>query len=231
MSNEVGAIDGPSASGKSTVARQVAAEMGFLYVDSGALYRAITWYALRENVDVRDFDAVANMLPRIEMAFSIADGAVTYRLNGEDPGLEIRREAVNRAVSYVAANLPVRAKVVGWLRGMISLGSLVVEGRDIGTAVFPATRWKFYLDASPEVRAQRRHAEMAGREEDTSASEVADSLKRRDAIDSTRSKDPLRIAEGATVVDSTAMSGGEVVQAITEHVRHDMAEEATGHGV
>jgi CMP/dCMP kinase len=230
MSNDVVAIDGPSASGKSTVARRVAGEFGFLYVDSGALYRALTWHALRTNVDVRDFEAVANMLPSIEMVFTVADGAVNYRLNGEDPGLAIRRETVNRAVSYVAANPPVREKVVGWLREMAALGPLVVEGRDIGTAVFPGARWKFYLDASHEVRAQRRHAEMAERDEDTSVTAVAHSLKRRDSIDSTRSKDPLRIAEGAVIVDSTALSIDEVVAAVVADVRCDLAGETEDRG-
>ncbi len=231
MSNDVVAIDGPSASGKSTVARRVAGEFGFLYVDSGALYRSITWHALRTNVDVRDFDAVANLLPSIRMDFYVEDGVVIYRLNGEDPGLAIRREPVNRAVSYVAANPPVREKVVGWLRGMAALGALVVEGRDIGTAVFPTARWKFYLDASHEVRAQRRHAEMAGHEEDTSVTEVAHSLKRRDTIDSTRSKDPLRIAEGAVIVDSTALSIDEVVGVVASSIRRDLSGETEDHGV
>lgn len=219
MSDNVVAIDGPAASGKSTVAKRVALELGSLYVDSGALYRAITWHALRESVDVRDFEAVAGMLPSISMVFAVSEGAVTFRLNGADPGLAIRREPVNRAVSYVAANPPVRSKVVGWLRDMAPLGQLVVEGRDIGTAVFPNARWKFYLDASPEVRAHRRHAEMTARDEDTSVSDVGESLKRRDTIDSTRRADPLRIAEGATVVDSTVMAIDEVVRCITDYVR------------
>ncbi len=218
MQGRVIAVDGPAASGKSTVSKAVAARLGDLYVDSGALYRAVTWLALEEGCDTADGAAVAALLPRIDMRFEIIAGAVRFRMNGRALFDELREERINRHVSPIAAVPAVRAKVGEWLRGMGALGNLVVEGRDIGTAVFPETPWKFYLDASPEERVRRRHAEMAAREDRLSVTEVGDSLRRRDRIDSGRKTAPLRIADGAVVVDSTGMSVAEVAALIVSRV-------------
>ena len=215
---EVISIDGPSASGKSTVARKVAAKLGWIYVDSGALYRAVAWKAHRDAVDVKDVAAVEGLARDLTMEFNITDGAVSYTIDGVDPGDEIRLKSVNDIVSNVAAVPLVRELVVGWLRGMTQLGKLVMEGRDIGTAVFPDARWKFYLNASSEERARRRHVEMEekGIGEDLNA--VAKSLQNRDEMDSTRKIDPLCIPEGAEVIDSTGMEADDVAEMIATSI-------------
>ncbi len=215
---EVISIDGPSASGKSTVARKVAAKLGWIYVDSGALYRAVAWKAHRDAVDVKDVAAVEGLARDLTMEFNITDGAVSYTIDGVDPGDEIRLKSVNDIVSNIAAVPLVRECVVGWLRGMTQLGKLVMEGRDIGTAVFPDACWKFYLNASSEERARRRHVEMEekGIGEDLNA--VAKSLQNRDEMDSTRKIDPLCIPEGAEVIDSTGMEADDVAEMIAASI-------------
>ena len=216
---EVVAIDGPAASGKSTVARRVAAELGFLYVDSGAMYRGITWKALRERIAVNDPAAVVRLLSRVAAEIYISDDSVRFRLDGMDPLRELRDREVTENVSLVAAVPEVRARVNEWLRDALRFGSLVVEGRDIGTAVFPDTPFKFYLDASPEERARRRHAERTDGTAAASVREVKQALKRRDTIDSGRRAAPLRVAPGATIVDSTSLTVDEVVALIVGQVR------------
>jgi CMP/dCMP kinase len=218
MNNEVVAIDGPSASGKSTVARRVAGALEWLYVDSGALYRAVAWKALKDGVDTQDSDALEALAAATRPEFFVCEGAVRFRLDGVMLDRELRAEEINRNVSPVAANPTVRGHVTQWLHDMLALGNLVMEGRDIGTAVFPAARFKFYLDASPEERARRRHAEMAGVEEDMSVGDVHASLNRRDTIDSRRMTAPLAVAEDATIVDSTKMDITEVAKFIVERV-------------
>jgi len=207
------AIDGPAASGKSTVARRVAAALDALYVDSGAVYRGITWAALERGVDVHDGDAVVQMLEGLRVHFFARDGAVVFSIDDVEPGEAMRTQAVNNAVSPVAVIPGVRIQVVAWLQDMAPLGTLVMEGRDIGTAVFPDTTCKFYLDASPEERARRRHREMVA-ETGIAEAEVDASLRRRDKIDSSRKMDPLQVAPGATRIDSTAMGIEEVVSTI-----------------
>jgi cytidylate kinase len=213
------AIDGPAASGKSTVAKGVAAALGRLYVDSGALYRAITWKALEDGVDTADGGAVAALAGRMTPDFLVDGRAVAFTVDGQPLGAELRTDAINQHVSPVAVVPEARAQVVAWLRGMTSLGDLVMEGRDIGTAVFPDATHKFYLDASPEERARRRHAEITTDLEPTADVEaVGASLQRRDRIDSSRKTDPLKVAPGATVVDSTGMSIDQVVMFIVDRV-------------
>lgn len=218
MTHEVIAIDGPSASGKSTVARGVASALARLYVDSGALYRAVAWKALKDGVDPHDGAAVAEMVNATQPEFFVKDGAVRFRLDGIELDRELRAETINRNVSPVAAEATVRTHVTQWLRDMMALGELVMEGRDIGTVVFPDAPHKFYLDASPEERARRRHAEMEAVEVGMSVGDVHASLSRRDEIDSRRMTAPLAVAEDAVVVDSTAMGIDDVVQFIVDHV-------------
>lgn len=219
MPERVIAIDGPSASGKSTVARQVAARLGRLYVDSGAVYRGVTWKALRDGVPTDNAERVAALLEGMDIRFFVAEGAVRFRIDGIEPGAELRTAALNEHVSKIAAMPAVRVKVVGWLREMTKLGALVMEGRDIGTAVFPQARFKFYLNASAEERARRRHAEIESGADKASMTAVKESLKRRDTIDSGRKMDPLRVAEGAEVIDSTAMGIAEVVELIAGRIK------------
>jgi len=210
------AIDGPSASGKSTVARRVAGGLGALYVDSGSVYRAVTRVALENGVDTSSNSALAAMMDRVNIDFAVKDGAVCVRIDGRHVGPEIRTEAVNRHVSPVAAQPEVRRRIVEWLRGMADLGPLVMEGRDIGTVVFPDTPFKFYLDASPEERARRRHAESGA---GPTVDDVRSSLSRRDAIDSSRPVAPLQVARDAFVINTTSMSVDDVASAIVGRIR------------
>lgn len=218
MASSTIAIDGPSASGKSTIAKRVAQALGYCYVDSGSLYRGITWKALAAGVDTGDDSALSAMMDSMDISFFAANGAVGFRIDGVEPGTQLRSAEVDRHVSPVAAAPGVRSRIVAWLRGMTRFGELVIEGRDIGTVVFPDAVRKFYLDASPEERARRRHAELADKDRVASAMEVRDSLNRRDRIDSTRKTDPLKIADDAVVVDSTAMTVDAVTTFILRNV-------------
>lgn len=213
------AIDGPSASGKSTVSKGVAAELGFIYVDSGALYRGVTWNALRRGIDMKDAAAVVDSMLRAEWEFFVKDGSAVFSIDGDVPVQELREKDVREAVADVAAIPEVRKFVVENLQTLENFGSLVMEGRDIGTVVFPDSPYKFYLDADPEERAMRRYRELVAAGEDEKAHEVMDSLKKRDQIDSTRKADPLVVAPGARVIDSTAMTLEQVIQTIIEQVK------------
>lgn len=213
------AIDGPSASGKSTVARESARALGFNYVDSGSLYRGVTWKCLRDRVPVDSAAAVLELMSRIKLEFFVEEHAVKFSIDGEDPGAQIRSVPVQERVSDVAAIPEVRQILVKLLRETTRFGNLVMEGRDIGTVVFPDTPFKFYLDADPEERARRRHQEMLQSASDTTVDNVLDSLRRRDKKDTTRKAAPLQIALGARVIDSTTMEVGEVVKLVVEQVR------------
>lgn len=217
------AIDGPSASGKSTVSKGVARALGYTYVDSGALYRGVTWQALRKGVDPRDAAAVVDAMHDSEWDFFVREGASAFSIDGDVPVQELREKDVRESVANVAAIPEVRRFVVDSLRSLAHFGSLVVEGRDIGTVVFPDSPYKFYLDADPEERAMRRYRELVAAGENEKAEEVMESLKKRDQIDSTRKSDPLAIADGAKVIDSTSMTLDEVVATVLESIggNHD----------
>ena len=208
------AVDGPSASGKSTVSRRTAQAVGFIYVDSGALYRGITWKCVKEGIDVKDSQAVTNLLIRMNMELVLKDNAVGYLIDGEDPGQEIRAEPVRERVADIAAQQSVRVYIVEKLRLMTKFGSLVMEGRDIGTIVFPDTPFKYYLDADPEERARRRAAEIKVQEGTEDVGAVLSSLRRRDQKDSSRATAPLQIALGAKIINSTGMTIEQVVDTI-----------------
>lgn len=208
------AVDGPSASGKSTVSRRTAQAVGFIYVDSGALYRGITWKCVKEGVDVKDSQAVTNLLIRMNMELVLKDSAVGYLIDGEDPGQEIRAEPVRERVADIAAQQSVRVYIVEKLRLMTKFGNLVMEGRDIGTVVFPDTPFKYYLDADPEERARRRAAEIKVQEGTEDVGAVLSSLRRRDQKDSSRATAPLQIALGAKIINSTGMTIEQVVDTI-----------------
>ena len=208
------AVDGPSASGKSTVSRRTAAAVGWIYVDSGALYRGVTWKCVKEGIDVKDTQAVTNLLIKMNFQLTCNGEAVGYLIDGEDPGMEIRGEAVRARVADIAAQQPVRVFIVDKLRQMTKFGNLVMEGRDIGTVVFPDSPFKYYLDADPAERARRRHAELAQREGNSDVSKVLDALKARDQKDSNRATSPLQIALGAKIINSTGMTIEQVVDTI-----------------
>lgn len=213
------AIDGPSGSGKSSVSKLVASKLGYLHVDSGALYRLMAWIALNAKVDPEDEAAVVAAVESARYEFKVDGGKVVCLVGGEDPGEGLRTPEINTAVSFVSKMAPVRAKVTAWLREMTKLGGLVVEGRDIGTVVFPDAEARFYLDADPEVRAMRRHAEIQDKNRsDQSREAVLESLLRRDRIDSTRAIAPLRMAEGALKIDSTHLTLDQVVATVFENI-------------
>lgn len=212
------AIDGPSASGKSSVARGVAEQLGFIYVDSGALYRGLTWLALQSDVDGSDEGAVIQVVNAAAWHFFVESGAVAFSINDVRPGAALRGKAVREAVSRFAALPLVRSFVVERLRSHAQLGSLVIEGRDIGSAVFPDTPLKFYLDADPQERAMRRHRELMAAGESEKAEQVLLSLKQRDEMDSAREHDPLRVPAGAVRIDSTSLSLKEVIEIVVSRV-------------
>ena len=216
------AIDGPSASGKSSVSKGVAAEMEFIYVDSGALYRGVTWQAIRKGVDPKDAAAVLEAMHNADWNFFVKDGAAIFSVDGDVPVQELREKEVREAVAVVAAIPEVRKFVVESLQSLENFGSLVMEGRDIGTVVFPDSPYKFYLDADPEERAMRRYRELVAAGEDEKAHEVMESLKKRDQLDATRKTDPLKVAPGAQVIDSTSMSLDEVIQTVVSAVKGEL---------
>jgi cytidylate kinase len=199
------AIDGPAASGKSTLARKLAERLGLVMVNSGAMYRAVTWKALRENIDPSDTAAVIDLLNRIDIHCGEEGMTSTCTIDGVDPGDELRSETINSNVSAISAIPEVRDKLVALQRGYLDHTSIVMEGRDIGSVVFPDTPYKIYVDASEEVRAARRIADGE-----------ADSVAKRDAADSERATAPLKIADGAVVLDTSHHSIESGVDAAIE---------------
>lgn len=214
MANVI-AIDGPSGAGKSSVSRIVGSKLGYLHVDSGALYRIMTWQCLKCGVDTSDPAAIAAFADKVEIECRPEEGHIAYYVNGEAPGDRIRTPEINAHASQVATVKEVRNRITNLLRDMTKFGNLVVEGRDITTAVFPDSPARFYLTASAEARARRRRKEevekgIANQSED----EVKASLLARDAIDSTRRYAPLRKADGVIEVDSSDLTLEESVAAV-----------------
>ena len=218
MSGPVIAIDGPAGSGKSTVAREVAARLGFDYLDTGAMYRSVAFEAIRRGIDPDDQATVAELARQLDLT---VDEKVVM-VNGADATVEIRSPEVTRAVSAVAANPEVRKEMVLRQREWAELrNGGVVEGRDIGTVVFPAALLKVYLTASEAERANRRTQEMLDRDfqpSEANMNTVAEDMARRDRIDSTRAASPLAVADDAVEVDTTGMDAAEVVARVMELV-------------
>ncbi len=191
-SNFAIAIDGPAASGKSTLARKLAEKLGLLMVNSGEMYRAVTWKVLQENIDPENAQAVVDLLARTRITTGVRDNLSTIEIDGIDPGEALRSEAVNANVSAVSAVPEVREKLVSLQRDYLDHSSIVMEGRDIASVVFPDTPFKIYVDAAEHVRAARR----------SNIGEV-DSVAERDAADSARDTSPLVIADGAVILDTS----------------------------
>ena len=212
------AIDGPSASGKSTVSKKVAEKLNCTYVDSGSFYRGIAWKAWKAGVSAKDVPKVRALLECIRMEFFVDHRTVRFTIDGEDPSRALRSEPVVERVSDFAAIPEVRTYIVLKLKGMASFGQVVMEGRDIGTVVFTETPFKFYVDADPEVRAKRRHREQGDNDGVSDFREVYQSLRRRDNKDATRKMAPLQIAEDARVIDTTSMPIDDVVQQIVSEI-------------
>ena len=213
------AIDGPSGAGKSSVSRIVGKKLGFLHVDSGALYRIMTLQALVRKDDTDNPEAVAAFAPTVEIECRPENGAIAYYVGGEPPGERIRTPEINAHASQVATVKQVRDKITALLRGLTRFGDLVVEGRDITTAVFPDSPARFYLTASAEARARRRQKEEVEKGiANQSAAAVKASLLARDAIDSTRKYAPLRKADGAIEIDSSDLTLEQVVDIVLEKI-------------
>lgn len=203
---QVVAMDGPAASGKSSVARRVAAALGWLYVNTGNMFRAVTWAVLNRGIDPRDADAVAAVGDELKLEFVSQEGRILLLTEGRDLGdAELNSQEVNNAVSLIAQVPAVRTRLVNEQRALASHGSLVMEGRDIGSVVFPDSPHKFYIDASEEVRAARRGQQG-----------LSDAVALRDKLDKTRKTAPLIVPEGALVIDSSELSLDEVVQRVLD---------------
>ena len=185
------AIDGPSASGKSTNAKIIAAALGYAYVDTGAMYRTFAWYALQKQIEVNDAEAVAALCRDWPAELVNREGSIWLEVDGYFPEAEIRTEETSAAVSHVAAVPFVRDWMKERQRSCVQFGNLVMEGRDIGSNIFPETPHKFYMDAAAAVRQARRDADG-----------VSDNLAVRDQRDSTRAASPLKVAEGATIINN-----------------------------
>jgi CMP/dCMP kinase len=197
------AIDGPAASGKSTVARQLAQFLGFSFVNSGAMYRAVAWLAHLRKLNPGDDAVVSKQLGMVSFEFGIANKESFILIDGENPDRHLKEEVVNRTVSAISAIAEIRAFLLPHLRGFARLDNIVMEGRDIGSTVFPETPFKFYIDAAPEVRARRRAAQG-----------LKDNLAHRDRADSSRRSSPLVIADDAEVIDSSSLSIAGVIDAV-----------------
>ncbi len=202
------AIDGPAASGKSTLARRLAHRLGLVMVNSGAMYRAITWKTLQEGIAPADHQAVIAMLGRIDIQCGNDGVMSTITIDGRDPGDALRSEAVNANVSAISAIPEVRNRLIKLQRGYLQRTGVVMEGRDIGSVVFPDTPYKIYVTADESVRANRRGND----------GEV-DSIAKRDAADSQRATAPLVIADGATVLDNSHHTIDSLVEAALDILR------------
>jgi len=198
------AIDGPAASGKSSVAKAVARRLGYVYVNTGAMYRAVTWYALHKHAPVQDAVRIHQLLHFADISCGVLNGESTIEIDGINPAPHLVSEGVNSNVSAIATVPEVRRVLVAKQRAYARDHDVVMEGRDIGSAVFPETPYKFYIDASPEVRARRRAQQG-----------LQDSIAARDKVDSTRRTSPLTIAEDAHVIDSSNLTidgvAGEII--------------------
>lgn len=201
--HRVVAIDGPAASGKSSVARALARRLGFVYVNSGAIYRAITWHLLKNGIDTEEIDRISDALESAAITSRIGDGESHIIIDNVDPADHLRDDRVNQSVAHVSRFPLVREIVAQKLHEHACSEDLVVEGRDIGSVVFPDTPYKFYVDASPEVRLQRRAAQGE-----------RDEIALRDHADFSRLVSPLVIAEDAQVIDTSHLTVEKVVHEI-----------------
>ncbi len=196
-------IDGPAGSGKGTIAKFIADKLGFLNVDTGAMYRSVTLAAIENNIDVNDSEKVTELAKSLKIDLKEIDGTIHTFLNGEDVSSKIRTPEVNAAVSVVSAIKEVRRIMVDHQRALAENHDIVMEGRDIGSTVFPNADIKLYLEASAEERAARRVRQNKQNGIESSYEEVLESIKNRDRIDSTREDSPLIVPENAVIVDTS----------------------------
>ncbi len=217
--NLVIAIDGYSSCGKSTLAKALAKKLGYIYIDSGSMYRAVTLFFIRNAVDMADNQAVTDALQHIELNFHSRDYQSHITLNGEEVSEEIRQMPVSENVSEVSANKLVRREMVRQQQRMGQSKNIVMDGRDIGTTVFADAQVKFFMTADPKIRAERRFKEMRSKGDTTiTLEEVFENLAHRDYADTTRKESPLTRAEDAIILDNTALSEAEQLEFALQQV-------------
>ena len=212
------AIDGPAGAGKSTLARRLAADFGYIYVDTGAMFRTIGLYALRAGKEPKDNEAVDALLPNITLEFDIIEGEQHIYLNGEDVSTAIRTEEVGMAASAVGANPEVRAFLLGMQRDMAKTQDVLMDGRDIGTVVLPDATVKIFLTASPEARATRRWKEYQQKGVAVSYEEVLADVRQRDYQNTHRAAAPLRQADDAQLLDTSEMNFEQSLEAMKKMI-------------
>lgn len=214
-------IDGPAGAGKSTVAKRLAAKLGLSYLDTGAMYRALTLKAIRQDVNLDDEDALVQLARRTTIDLENNGSIIKVFLDDEDVSEAIRTIEVTNKTFYVARAPRVREIMVEWQRAMGERKGVVVEGRDIGTVVFPKATKKFYLDADVDERSRRRIEELREKGNDVDADKLTAELKERDHKDKTRDAGPLKKADDAIFIDSTHLSIDEVVDVMLKHIKQD----------
>lgn len=216
------AIDGPSGAGKSSLAKRLAVDLGYVYVDTGAMYRSIGLYAVRQGVDLHDADAVAALLPGIQLDIRLVEGVQHVYLNGEDVSEAIRAEEIGMAASAVSAHPQVRAFLLETQRGLAANQNVLMDGRDIGTVVLPQATVKIFLTASAEARAQRRCKELQEKGQPAELETVLADIRQRDYQDTHREVAPLKQADDAILVDTSDIdfdqSFAVLKRTILEHI-------------
>ena len=208
------AIDGPSGTGKSTIAKALAKKLSFIYIDTGAMYRAVGLYCYRNGIDIDDEEKVVKSLDDIHINIFYKDGVQEIELNGEIVSKAIRENYISKCASVVSAYVPVREKLVAMQRELASNNSVIMDGRDIGTVVLPDSQLKLFMHVDDEVRAQRRYKELLEKGQDVTIEAVREDFKDRDYRDSHRSNSPLKKADDAIEIDNTNITFDEVVDKI-----------------
>ncbi|ODU54924.1 MAG: cytidylate kinase [Clostridium sp. SCN 57-10] len=216
------AIDGPSGAGKSTLARELARALGYVYIDTGAIYRTVGLYAARQGVDTKNAEAVLSRLHELDIQLTYEAGVQHIFLNGEDVSEAIRTEEASRHASEVSAIPGVRAFLLDLQRNMTKKQHVIMDGRDIGTVVLPDASVKIFLTASPEARAKRRYEELLAKGEPVTYASVYENLVRRDEIDSTRAAAPLRASEDAIMVDTTNDTPSEALARLKQVIEEKL---------
>lgn len=212
------AIDGPAGAGKSSISKVVAKKLGYLYIDTGAMYRGITWALLNAGISIDDVDAVEAALSKIQLELRVEETGLSVWVNGTDVSQDIRTQYVTSHVSQVAAQKAVRTKLVEMQRHMASAGGVILDGRDIGSVVLPNAELKVYLTASVETRGHRRWLELKD-SENISLEEVCRTVAERDAMDMNRQESPLVCVDDAVVVETDHLSIEETVQTLIDLIR------------
>ncbi len=216
------ALDGPAGAGKSTIAKRVAKDLGFIYIDTGAMYRAVALKAIKSGITPSDEKEVEKMLPILDIDIRHQDGVQKVFLDGEDVSEKIRTPEVSVAASDISAIPKVRLKMVDMQRDLAGSHNVIMDGRDIGTYVLPNAKIKIFLTASTEKRAERRYKELLEKGTSTTFEEVKKDMEYRDKNDSTRAFAPLKVADGAKVIDTSDLNLEESINTVIEHIKSEV---------